>query len=147
MHENESKYLDLVAELVEELDNVHENTRKYIKRTLIGMIIVPVIMILCILLMDVSKITTLFFWLAFMFAACSYLVFLEYTDNRLKQKVASYIGGDEEMAEIQARIAEHKAARAEAEEAERLEREAIEEAEADAADAEEAAAKGKTGGV
>ena len=143
MNENESKYLDLAAELIEEIDNVHANSKKYIKRTFIGMAIMPVLIVIVIALVGVSKIAALFFWLAFMFAAGAYLIFLEYTDTMLKRKVESFIGDEDDMAEIQARIAEHKAAREAAEEAERLEREAIEEAEADAADAEEAAAKNK----
>lgn len=143
MNDNETRYLDLVAEIMEELDNVHKNSRKYMRRTLVAMVIVPVVLILVIVLIGASKITTLFFWLAFIFAACAFLVFLEYTDTTLKRKVESFVGGEEEMAEIQERIEQHKVARAEAAEAARIEREALEDAEADAADEEEAEAKAK----
>jgi hypothetical protein len=106
----ESKYFELCVRLAAEIDELHKNSRRYIKRTFSTMIVMPFIILLAIFVTDMSKITALFIWLLFMFAACGYLIFLEYTDRRLSSRIKMLVGSDDDMAELREYIRRYEEA-------------------------------------
>ena len=101
MTDKNEDFYQLCIKMAAQIEAGHSNSKRYTRRTLWSMIIAPVVLLLAMFVTGTSKISIMFAWLAFLFAACSFLIFLEYTDRRMIKGVIDILGGPEAAAEIQ----------------------------------------------
>lgn len=100
MNESEKKYYELCAQMLELLNGMHANSRRYIRRSLWNLLFTPFVMILLLVVTEISKGALLFLWLAALFLTCGFLVFIEYIDTRMMKQARALIGEDEEWIRI-----------------------------------------------
>ena len=100
MNESEKKYYELCAQMLQLLNEMHANSRRYIRRSLWNLLFTPFVMVLLLVVTEISKGALLFLWLAALFLTCGFLVFIEYIDTRMMKQARALIGEDKEWLEI-----------------------------------------------
>lgn len=86
MEKNE-KYEKMYEKLVDYEQKIHEKNQKRIKVGLKCILIVPLLFLGLLFWTDSNKVVFLILWIVSLFALASYLIFVEYMDYNLQEKL------------------------------------------------------------
>ena len=85
MDKQDRHYEELYNRLLERGETMHMNNKKRIRVGLVVLALLPVILIFIRWATDSDRIVFLIIWVLCMFAACIYLVSIEFIDDRLQK--------------------------------------------------------------
>ena len=85
MDKQDRHYEELYNRLLERGETMHRNNKKRIRIGLVILALLPVILIFIRWATDSDRIVFLIIWVLCMFAACIYLVSIEFIDDRLQK--------------------------------------------------------------
>lgn len=68
-------------------EQVHQNNKRRIRHGLISLIVIPFVLVGILLLTDSSRIVFLIIWIACMFVAAAFLLFVAYSDWMLQATI------------------------------------------------------------
>lgn len=83
--EDFEKLYDMMLEYEEE---IHKKNQKRIKIGMKCLLIIPMIFLILLLLTQSSKLVFLILWIVSLFILAAYLIFVEYSDDKLQQKLS-----------------------------------------------------------
>ena len=83
--EDFEKLYDMMLEYEEE---IHKKNQKRIKIGMKCLLIIPMIFLILLLLTQSSKLVFLILWIVSLFILATYLIFVEYSDDKLQQKLS-----------------------------------------------------------
>lgn len=83
--EDFEKLYDMMLEYEEE---IHKKNQKRIKIGMKCLLIIPMIFLILLLLTQSSKLVFLILWIVSLFILATYLIFIEYSDDKLQQKLS-----------------------------------------------------------
>lgn len=83
--EDFEKLYDMMLEYEEE---IHKKNQKRIKIGMKCLLIIPMIFLILLLLTQSSKLVFLILWIVSLFILAAYLIFIEYSDDKLQQKLS-----------------------------------------------------------
>lgn len=86
--EKKEDYEKLYGMLVEYEEEIHKKNQKRIKIGMKCLLIIPMIFLILLMLTDSSKIVFLILWIVSLFILAGYLIFIEYSDDKLQQKMS-----------------------------------------------------------
>lgn len=86
--EKKEDYEKLYGMLVEYEEEIHKKNQKRIKIGMKCLLIIPMIFLILLMLTDSSKIVFLILWIVSLFILAGYLIFVEYSDDKLQQKMS-----------------------------------------------------------
>lgn len=86
----------LYGKLLTYAEQIHQDNKRRIKHGFISLIIIPVLLIIIRLLTDSSRIVFLIVWIACMFVAAAFLIFIAYVDWQL-QSTLNELAKDEQQ--------------------------------------------------
>lgn len=89
----ESAYEKLYNDLIESLEEMHQNNVRRTRTALKSLLIIPTIFLILLFLTNSSKTIFLVLWIVSMFVIASVLIVIEYQDYRLQKM----IGGADEL--------------------------------------------------
>lgn len=94
--EKKEDYEKLYGMLVEYEEEIHKKNQKRIKIGMKCLLIIPMIFLILLMLTDSSKIVFLILWIVSLFILAGYLIFVEYSDDKLQQKMSEISHREEE---------------------------------------------------
>ena len=77
----------LYGKLLMYAEQVHQNNKRRIRHGLISLIVIPFVLVGILLLTDSSRIVFLIIWIAWMFVAAAFLLFVAYSDWMLQATI------------------------------------------------------------
>lgn len=86
--EKKEDYEKLYGMLAEYAEEIHKKNQRRIKIGMKCLLIIPMIFLVLLMLTDSSKIVFLILWIVSLFILAGYLIFIEYSDDRLQQKLS-----------------------------------------------------------
>lgn len=94
VHVRESSTDVLYGKLLMYAEQVHQANKRRIKHGLISLVVIPIVLIAILILTDSSRIVFLMIWIACMFVAAAFLLYVAYSDWAL-QETLSELSRDE----------------------------------------------------
>lgn len=86
----------LYGKLLTYAEQIHQDNKRRIKHGFISLIVIPVLLVIIRLLTDSSRIVFLIVWIACMFVAAAFLIFIAYVDWQL-QSTLNELAKDEQQ--------------------------------------------------
>ncbi|MDY2790643.1 MAG: hypothetical protein SOT70_07675 [Lachnospiraceae bacterium] len=94
---NEEKYEKMFHSLKQYEEEIHVANQKRIKAGIKCLIFVPLIFLFLMFVTDSEKVIFLVLWIVSLFAISIYLIYVEYTDFNLQEKIAEVSNQEKEI--------------------------------------------------
>lgn len=98
--ENLSQYEDMYNKLSDYEENIHKKNQKRIRIGLRCVVIIPLFFMFLLFLTNSNKVIFLILWIVSLFAISAYLIFVEYTDYQLQEKMNLVANRDKEVSHL-----------------------------------------------
>ena len=100
--ENQDKYEKLYHELIQQQQEIHCQNQKHIKNGIKYIIFIPLVFLALAFFSENGKVIFLTLWIVSMFLLSAYLIYIEYLDFQIQERIAKI--SENELSEAQSLI-------------------------------------------